>query len=202
MLQPSFETKQSKEKIVWKVREAIKTDAKVILEISEKTWLATYAGIRDTNGYIMDEAFFKSKFAKYSNEFKITRIENTIQDPTKKVLVNTIGNGQIVGFAFLKLLENNIWAWYIDPEFQGKGAGMALWNQIQIILNANTQKITLEIAAENYKAQAFYTKIGFVKDPNNLIPDFYMGKNSKSDQVWAPQFRMFRPPENQNDQIA
>jgi GNAT superfamily N-acetyltransferase len=71
---------------------------------------------------------------------------------------------EIVGFAIADLKENNIWALFINPNFEGKGIGTKL------------QKIMLDWYFENGKedvwlgtspttrAEKFYSKSGWVKN--------------------------------------
>lgn len=69
----------------------------------------------------------------------------------------------VVGFAIADLKENNIWALFLDPEFEGKGIGQKLhkimldWYFIQ-----TKNKVWLGTAF-NTRAEKFYRKAGWTE---------------------------------------
>ncbi len=100
--------------------------------------------------------------------------ENTLSDPALvsdedcEEFMTVRGKGwvceieqQIVGFAIADLLEDNIWALFILPEYEHKGIGQTLQ---KIMLNwyfsQNKEKVWLGTAF-NTRAEQFYIKSGW-----------------------------------------
>jgi GNAT superfamily N-acetyltransferase len=70
-------------------------------------------------------------------------------------------HGTIVGFAYLDLKENNVWALFVTPEYAGKGIGKTLH---RIMLNwyfGITDKTVWLGTAPNTRAETFYRKQGW-----------------------------------------
>lgn len=73
-------------------------------------------------------------------------------------------NNQIVGFAIADLKENNIWALFLDPEFEGKGIGTELHN-IMLDWYFSTGKENVWLGTSpNTRAEKFYAKSGWTKN--------------------------------------
>ena len=67
----------------------------------------------------------------------------------------------IAGFAIIDFRENNIWALFVHPEFEGRGIGKKLQEiMLEYYFQANTQKLWLG-TAPNTRAEKFYTKTGW-----------------------------------------
>lgn len=103
--------------------------------------------------------------------------ENTLSDPglvtnedceefiTKrgKGWVCEIDN-QVVGFAITDLKENNIWALFLKPEFEGKGIGTKL-QTIMLDWYFSTGKENVWLGTSpNTRAEKFYTKSGWTQN--------------------------------------
>ena len=70
-------------------------------------------------------------------------------------------NSEIVGFAIADLKENNIWALFIHPEYEGKGIGKQL-HQLMLDWYFNQQKNSVWLGtAPNTRAENFYRKAGW-----------------------------------------
>lgn len=70
-------------------------------------------------------------------------------------------NGDIVGFSIVDLKENNIWALFLRPEFEGKGIGKEL-HRLMIDWYFNQTKTTVWLGtAPNTRAEKFYTNQGW-----------------------------------------
>jgi len=70
-------------------------------------------------------------------------------------------HGTIVGFAYLDMKENNIWALFVTPEYAGKGIGKTL---LRIMLEwyfGITDKTVWLGTAPNTRAETFYRKQGW-----------------------------------------
>jgi len=102
--------------------------------------------------------------------------ENTLSDPNLvtdedcKEFIIVRGKGwvceidnRIVGFAIADLKENNIWALFIDPEFEGKGIGKKLHKMmIEWYFTQTKTKVWLGTAF-NSRAEKFYKKAGWTE---------------------------------------
>ncbi len=100
--------------------------------------------------------------------------ENTLSDPnlvTDKDCEDFITNrgkgwvceidNQIVGFAIVDLKENNIWALFIDPNFERKGIGQILQkNMLDWYFKQTKENVWLGTAF-NTRAEKFYRKSGW-----------------------------------------
>jgi ribosomal protein S18 acetylase RimI-like enzyme len=58
---------------------------------------------------------------------------------------------------------------YVLPEYQGKGIGKLLWNELSKYLDINKETF-VEVATYNENAIKFYEKLGFV-DTNKRFTD-------------------------------
>jgi GNAT superfamily N-acetyltransferase len=73
-------------------------------------------------------------------------------------------DNQIVGFAIADLKENNIWALFLDPEFEGQGIGTQL-HKIMLDWYFSTGKEQVWLGTSpNTRAEKFYTKSGWTKN--------------------------------------
>ena len=73
-------------------------------------------------------------------------------------------DNQIVGFAIADLKEDNIWALFLHPEFEGKGIGTKLHNMmLDWYFSTGKEKVWLG-TSPNTRAEKFYTKSGWTKN--------------------------------------
>lgn len=70
-------------------------------------------------------------------------------------------NDQIVGFAIVDLIENNIWALFLDPNFEKKGIGQQLHKKMLDWYFTQTKKTVWLGTAFNTRAEKFYKKAGW-----------------------------------------
>ena len=103
--------------------------------------------------------------------------ENTLSNPflvTEKdyrEFLTERGNGwvceidnQIIGFAIVDLRDNNIWALFLKPEFEGKGIGTRLQNlMLDWYFEKGKENVWLG-TSPNTRAEKFYTESGWVKN--------------------------------------
>lgn len=71
---------------------------------------------------------------------------------------------QIVGFAIADLKENNIWALFLKPEFEGKGIGTKLQNLMLDWYFASGKENVWLGTSPNTRAEQFYSKSGWLKN--------------------------------------
>lgn len=70
-------------------------------------------------------------------------------------------DGQIVGFAIVDMKENNIWALFLDPHFEGRGIGQQLHNTMLDWYFNQTQQTVWLGTAFHTRAEKFYRKAGW-----------------------------------------
>ena len=67
----------------------------------------------------------------------------------------------IVGFSIVDFVENNVWALFLLPEFEGKGIGKKL-HQLMLDEYFSKTKETIWLSTEaNSRAETFYKKQGW-----------------------------------------
>ena len=68
---------------------------------------------------------------------------------------------RIVGFAIADLKENNIWALFLHPDYEGKGIGQILQNTMLDWYFSCTQETVWLGTAFHTRAEQFYRKAGW-----------------------------------------
>lgn len=93
---------------------------------------------------------------------------NLVTDQDCEEFITTRGKGwvceidkQIVGFAIVDLKENNIWALFLDPEFEKKGIGQLLHQKMLDWYFTQTKKTVWLGTAYKTRAEEFYRKAGW-----------------------------------------
>lgn len=76
-------------------------------------------------------------------------------------------NNRIVGFAIIDLMKKNVWALFLQPEFEKKGIGQQLHNTMLDWYFTQTQKTVWLGTAFNTRAEAFYRKAGWKETGTN-----------------------------------
>ncbi len=86
----------------------------------------------------------------------------------------------IIGFSIADLVDHNIWALFIHPEFEGQGIGTRLHNLMLDWYFKNTNHTVWLSTAKDTKAEMFYTKKGWA--PTGMLKNgeikFEMSYNS------------------------
>jgi len=70
-------------------------------------------------------------------------------------------NGQIVGFAIADLVDNNIWALFIHPDFEKLGIGKRLHDEMMNWYFSQTDKTVWLGTSPKTRAEFFYRKKGW-----------------------------------------
>ncbi len=70
-------------------------------------------------------------------------------------------DGKVVGFSIVDLVENNIWALFVRPEFAQKGIGKQLHNLMLDWYFSQTQKTVWLGTDPGIRAEIFYRKLGW-----------------------------------------
>lgn len=70
---------------------------------------------------------------------------------------------QIVGFAIADLKDNNIWALFLDPEFEGRGIGKHL-HKLMLDWYFSKEKESMWLSTSpGTRADGFYRKLGWLE---------------------------------------
>ena len=93
---------------------------------------------------------------------------NLIPDDLVEEFITKRGKGfvceiddKIVGFSIVDFVENNVWALFLLPEFEGKGIGKKL-HQLMLDEYFSKTKETIWLSTEaNSRAENFYKKQGW-----------------------------------------
>jgi GNAT superfamily N-acetyltransferase len=67
----------------------------------------------------------------------------------------------IVGFAIVDLMENNIWALFVEPGYEGKGIGKKLHDEMMNWYFNQTNKTVWLGTSPNTRAEKFYRTAGW-----------------------------------------
>jgi GNAT superfamily N-acetyltransferase len=93
---------------------------------------------------------------------------NLVTDQDYEEFISERGKGwvceidrQIVGFAIADLQENNIWALFLNPQFEKKGIGQILHKTMLDWYFAQTKEKVYLGTAFNTRAEQFYRKAGW-----------------------------------------
>jgi GNAT superfamily N-acetyltransferase len=73
-------------------------------------------------------------------------------------------DSQIIGFSIVGLVENNIWALFVHPGFEGKGIGRKLHVLMMDWYFLQTQKPVWLGTAPDTRAELFYRKAGWISN--------------------------------------
>lgn len=138
---------------------AMPEDAHSIQEIFYKTWLDTYPNQR----YGITKEDIQDRFKEAFTEETIKQREYQILNPKTDtmIFVAKIG-GKTIGLCRIVVNDeaNLLQAIYVLPEYQGRGVGKALWNEIRKNFDPKIKTI-VNVATYNNKAISFYEKLGF-----------------------------------------
>jgi GNAT superfamily N-acetyltransferase len=99
---------------------------------------------------------------------------NLVTDQDCEEFISQRGKGwvceidkQIVGFAIVDLMENNIWALFLDPKFEGKGIGQLLHkSMLEWYFTQTKDKVWLG-TDPNTRAEKFYRRAGWTEVGKN-----------------------------------
>ena len=70
-------------------------------------------------------------------------------------------DGQVVGFAIADLVDNNIWALFIHPDFERKSIGKKLHEEMMNWYFSQTDKTVWLGTSPKTRAELFYRKAGW-----------------------------------------
>jgi ribosomal protein S18 acetylase RimI-like enzyme len=164
-----MEKENQKEKLEVEIRVVQPEDVEGMLNVSYKTWLDIYPN--EEAGITVDDIkeSFKDSFTEESIRSRQERIENL---PANEWRVVAKVNEVVVGFATMVRNEeyNQLRSIYILPEFQGKGIGTMLWNEVKMFADP-TKNTIVQVVTYNEQAIGFYQKLGFEDTGKRFIDE-------------------------------
>ncbi len=105
--------------------------------------------------------------------------QNRLSDPSKVTDLDVLnhiadkGKGwlclwqeKVVGFAIANLMDNNIWALFVHPDFEGKGIGRHLHDSMMNWYFSQTKTRVWLSTDANTRAERFYRKLGWEQSGN------------------------------------
>ncbi len=138
----------------------VPNDVPQIIDVYYSAWLETY--VNEEIGITRDdiEAFFKDQAEQSEIDRRTEHLANL--PPNQHLLVAKDGV-IVVGVCRIVIREkcNQLQAIYILPEYQRKGIGTMLWNEIKKFFDP-TKDTLVQVATYNTTAINFYQKLGFV----------------------------------------
>jgi len=140
------------------IQEATLKHAQGLANVHVKTWKISYKGI-------IDQAHLDTLDLKQREE----RWINILQTPNRKSQVYVLLNNQnqVIGFYSIgesREKEHNytheLWGLYILPEYQGRGLGLFMFEDIKKKLHALNAQSLCVMVLEQGPAVAYYKKMG------------------------------------------
>ncbi|PIR83739.1 hypothetical protein COU18_03645 [Candidatus Kaiserbacteria bacterium CG10_big_fil_rev_8_21_14_0_10_51_14] len=141
------------------IRDAIPSDAEASLFVRYKAWLAIYPNAEHNITVEDIEERFKAQFS----EEKLVELAEQIDTMKKNGrYVVAVVDEKIVGICLLLREEDKsqLRSIYVLPEYQGKGIGKALWNEVRKSIDPDKDTF-VDVAIYNTNAIGFYSNLGF-----------------------------------------
>ncbi len=135
-------------------------DAKGIINVLHKTWLATYP---NKELGITTEDIEESYKDSYTEE-NLSQLRNKIKNSPineKRIVVKKGGEIVAVATAVKEEDKNELRTIYVLPEFQGMGIGKMLWLEMKNFCDPS-KDIVVHVATYSQNTIEFYKKLGFV----------------------------------------
>lgn len=134
--------------------------AEGIQEVFYRAWLCTYPNAEAGISRDDIEDRFKGRLDPERVQKRKADIET--HSPDRKYIV-AIDGERVVGLcrAEKSAEEQRLNAIYVLPEYQGRGIGTMLWNEVRTFFEP-TRDIVVGVATYNEQAINFYKKLGFV----------------------------------------
>lgn len=70
-------------------------------------------------------------------------------------------DGLIIGFSIVSVTDQNVWALFVDPDFEGRGAGRALHDVMMDWYFNQTESLIWLSTAPGTRAEQFYREAGW-----------------------------------------
>ena len=145
-----------------KIQKATPQDAYGMRQVLHQTWLATYPN----DEYKITREDIEYAHRDYFNPDSISKLQerlNNIPDTELRLVAKDEDNNSlIVGVSLMRKEESNnrLQMLYVLPEYQGKGIGSSLWNELKKFCDPD-KEILVNVAVYNKSVIAFYENLGF-----------------------------------------
>lgn len=149
-----------------------------------KTWLETYPNER--LGITKED--IEESYKGHFEEESIKRLQEKIKKlPSNEKRIVAVLDNRIAGVGSLVKHEgyNEFKTIYVLPEYQGKGIGKRLWNELKNFLDP-TKDTTVEVADYTTDTIEFYKKLGFVDTGKRFTDDRFTFKSG----AFIPEMEM------------
>jgi ribosomal protein S18 acetylase RimI-like enzyme len=166
------------------IRPAEPEDAEPINRVLHAAWLATYPN--EELGVTVDD--IEDSFKDTFTEERIARGQERLRNlPENDHRLVAFVDGRMVGVSRLIREEkaNHLQTLYVHPDFQGKGIGTALWEEMKKSLDPAKDTV-LEVATYNQQAIGFYERLGFRDTGERLLDERFRMKSGSI----IPELRM------------
>ncbi len=163
-------------------------DARGAVNVLYKTWLDTYPN--EEFGITVED--IKESYKNSLTEEGINKQKERISStPENQFRISAKYNDEVVGIARATVEKdyNQLNMLYILPEFQGRGIGQKIWNELEKNLDPK-KKTIVQMAVYNKKAISFYKKLGFI-DIGKKVEN---GGFSIKSGIVIPEIEMEMPP--------
>ncbi|MFB6145495.1 MAG: N-acetyltransferase family protein [Candidatus Nanohaloarchaea archaeon] len=132
------------------IRHAEPQDAEGIHDIALKSWKDAYSRFlsEDTIEEVIEDWY---------------SVEDLEEETGDQIFYVAEKDGKVVGFVHATIEDGgaSLHRIYLDPDYQRQGIGSKLYERMMKELPETTEKIELEVLAENKKGKSFYRKKGF-----------------------------------------
>jgi len=149
--------------MTWTIRPAAIDDIPAIVDLRIAGWRAAYA-------HVMSADFLDRLAVR--RDVEVARRRERFGDETVRQFVGE-SDGRIVGWALAGAgtdadapTAQELYALYVDPELHGSGVASALLNSV-----IGSNPASLWVLGDNPRAQAFYSREGFVADGASKMLD-------------------------------
>ena len=105
-------------------------------------------------------------------------LKEELESPNSKYIIANTNDGEIIGFAGIKVLVDNadIMNIVVKKSCRNQGVGNSLLNNlISLCKNSNLSSLSLEVNEDNLPAIHLYEKVGFKKI--GVRKNYYQGKD-------------------------
>jgi diamine N-acetyltransferase len=146
-------------KIAIQVSDATVADVESIQNVVYQTWLSTYPN--EKAGVTIEDVEDRYKDALSEERLQKRRDEMLNRKSNEKYLVARESD-KVIGLCRVAREDdvNRLQAFYVLPEFQGRGIGHKLWVEAQKFLDV-TKDTKVQVVDYNQSAINFYKKLGF-----------------------------------------
>lgn len=163
------------QELFFNIRRATPDDVFGMHEVFLAGWLTTYPN--EEYGITANDINYKFEQALLPEKLAARKLRLAEPKEDELILVSE-SVGKIIGVCVgVKNTDyNQLQAVYILPEFQGKGLGRLMFNEVSKIFDKN-KKTIVHVASYNDKAIGFYQKLGFVSTGKITMDDKYKLRN-------------------------